>query len=311
MHRLYNIFFTLFLMVNIAFTQDRGSESRTIMVYLNAFSGNLTEDPNSSIPRLFNENEMEFGVSYFQNFSSALWLTLSVKMNVITGVDLAYGQNGEFLGYRNRFSPGIGSPNYFQSDGIPRVQVGIDLGGYSFIGIDTRGMVVNENYLSAGPVTFFSLLEFYAFPLVTAVADNESLPAQVGGNATGVINPSKIILNLVAVGLDYSANIHENLVFNTSLSVRFEELAFSLLDETDIADIKITAESFLETLEIRWENKLFWSVTDKFYMWTQVRYSIRNLIDNSDIVKRTVQAGPREIDHQVGIEAGLGYCFDI
>lgn len=284
MRKLVILFLAVCLMMNVIFAQDSRAPNRSISFYLDSFSGDLTKTPDGD-QRLFTANEIEIGAIYSQNFASVPWLTLSIKTLFVTSTTPDYGANDRYLGNFHKYEDGFGSPNHFVSYGIPRalIGVGISQGSYfGFLGMDTRGLIANENYYTfdfgdAGALTFVTILEAFAIPLVLAGTDDHLY-----------------VLDLFSLRVDYSIVVVENLQFRTKLAVRF--------NGGPDADGKLTPEMFVESLAIRWENQLVWFVTDKFHMWTQLRYHVDNITKDRNMF---------EIDNRLAIQAGLGYFFNL
>jgi len=273
MYKTITIFLLLFITVNVALTQNTIIPNRTLSFYLTSYSGNLTKNTNGD-SRMFSGNEFEMGAIYSQNFTSANWLSIWVKALVITGTMPKY-EDDKYVGNRD---DGYG---ILEDYGEPQAQVGLNFGNYSLIAMDTRGLVVNENYYpldfgAKGKLTFISILEFFAIPMIGTLQDERS---------------STKVLNLFALRIDYSINIIDSLLFRTKLSARF----YGTLGENEDA---LTAQRFFENAIARFENQLVWTV-DKFYLWGQLRYDIANLTSNL------------KVDHRLGVEAGLGYAFNL
>ncbi|MGL4677466.1 MAG: hypothetical protein ACRCWI_07340 [Brevinema sp.] len=257
----------LFAISGVSYTQD-AQVNRSLSFYLDSFSGHLTPGVDGST-RLFQGNEFEFGMTYSQNFATVPWLSMWVKALLVTGIDPSYSPDGSYLGN----SGGVSIYGY----GMPRVQLGLNFGGYGIIAVDTRGLVAEELYYSlnfgnAGSLTFIQILEFWAFP--------QTVKASIG---------RVTVVDLFALRMDYGINFAPNWRFNTKLSLRLGGFG---------ADTE-SAKAFGETFQIRWENQVVWNVTDSFYMWTQLRYRIDNLANSA-----------KAVDHQVFLQAGLGYAFD-
>ena len=274
MHKTITIVLLLFITANVSFTQKINIPIRTLNFYLTAYSGDLTESTNDR-NRLFSGNEFEIGAIYSQNFASASWLSLWVKTLVITGTMPQYNSDNKYVGnQKNKY--GI-LPDY----GEPQAQVGLNFGNYSILGIDTRGLLVNEiyyplNFGSKGKLTLVSIVELFAIPVTSSLED---------GRITTEV------LDLFALRVDYSIHIVDSLLFTTKLSGRFD----GTLAENEI---KLTSQQFLENFTLRFENQLVWTI-NKFHLWAQLRYDIDNL--TSDL----------ELDHRLGIEGGLAYSFNL
>ena len=274
MHKTITIVLLLFITANVSFTQKINIPIRTLNFYLTAYSGDLTESTNDR-NRLFSGNEFEIGAIYSQNFASASWLSLWVKTLVITGTMPEYNSENKYVGnQKNKY--GI-LPDY----GEPQAQVGLNFGNYSILGIDTRGLLVNEiyyplNFGSKGKLTLVSIVELFAIPVTSSLED---------GRITTEV------LDLFALRVDYSIHIVDSLLFTTKLSGRFD----GTLAENEI---KLTSQQFFKNFTLRFENQLVWTI-NKFHLWAQLRYDIDNL--TSDL----------ELDHRLGIEGGLAYSFNL
>ncbi len=274
MNKIITILLLLFITANISFTQTISIPIRTLNFYVTAYSGDLTESPNGS-NRIFSGNEFEIGAIYSQNFASASWLSIWVKTLVITGTIPRYNSDNKYVGnQKNKY--GI-LPDY----GEPQAQVGLNFGNYSILGIDTRGVLVNENYYplnfgDKGKITFVSILKLFAIP-VTSSLDDGRITTEV--------------LDLFALRIDYSIHIIDSLLFTTKLSGRFN----GTLGKNEI---KLTSQHFFENFTLRFENQLVWTI-NKFHLWAQLRYDIDNL--TRDL----------ELDHRFGIEGGLSYSFNL
>lgn len=285
MDKIITIVLLLFITVNIAFSQNVSIPNNTVNVVIpkninipnRTVSFYLTSYSGNLTKNtdgsnpLFYGNEFEMGAIYSQNFASAKWLSVWVKTLVITGTTPEY-ENGKYVGNQK------GNYGILEDYGEPQAQVGVNFGGYSLIAMDTRGLAINENYYPlnfgrGGTLTFISILEFFAIPIINT---NDSTTE---------------ILDLFALRVDYSVNIVDNLSFRTKLSARF----YGYLGA---GEEKLTTQQFFNNLVVRWENQLIWTI-DKFYLWAQLRYEIVNL--TTDL----------EIDHMLGIEAGLGYAFNL
>lgn len=285
MYKIITIFLLLFITVNIAFSQNVSIPNNTINVALAQNTNILNKTVSFYLTsysgnltkdingnnRLFLGNEFEMGAIYSQNFASANWLSIWVKALVITGTTPKY-EGDKYVGNEK------GEYKILEDYGEPQAQVGLNFWNYSLIAIDTRGLFVNENYYpvnfgSIGTFTFISILKFFAIPIIDTNASTTE------------------ILDLFALRVDYSINIVDSLLFRTKLSARF----YGTLGE---GEDTLTTQQFLKNAVVRWENQLVWTV-DKFYLWAQLRYDIANLTTNL------------EIDHRLGIEAGLGYAFNL
>ena len=276
MHRIVTILLLLFITASVSFAQRVNVPIRTLNFYVTAYSGDFTESPDGS-NRLFSGNEFEIGAIYSQNFASANWLSVWVKALVITGTKPEYNSDDKYVGNQKN---GYGIlPDY----GEPQAQVGLNFGNYSTLGIDTRGLLVNENYYplnfgDKGKLTFVSILELFPIPIAGTLTD-------------GTDRITTEVLDLFAIRIDYSIHIIDSLLFTTKLAGRFS----GVLGENEI---KLTSEQFLKNFSLRFENQLIWTIS-KFHMWAQLRYDIANL--TSDL----------KVDHRIGIEYGLAYSFNL
>ncbi|MGL4367619.1 MAG: hypothetical protein ACRCTQ_05005 [Brevinemataceae bacterium] len=246
----------------------------TLNIYLDSYSGQLNKDAGP----VFSGNEFEFGAMYSHNFGTVPWLSIWTKALVVVGNSIASGANNEFEGI-------LQVPDIYPVAGIgkilaaPRAQVGLNLGGHSIFAMDTRGLLANENYytfhLPANQsITLLTVLELWAVPIYSIARVEEGFFKHQ-------------VLDLFQLRADYSIRFARDWSFITKLGFRF----------TDDRNANLFAKSFA----IRWENQLLWSVTKQFYMWTQVRWQIDNLVP--------LIQGTNPI-HGVYLQAGLGYTFD-
>ncbi|MGL6082895.1 MAG: hypothetical protein ACRC4N_10695, partial [Gammaproteobacteria bacterium] len=234
-------------------------------------------------------NEFEFGMTYSQNFATVPWLSMWVKGLVVTGINPAYDKDDKYMG-------NDGSVQIY-GYGMPRVQLGLNFGGHAILAIDTRGLMAECAYYSlnfgnAGSLTFVQILEFWAFPQFIGDNISEAVYDEEDGSLISPAVPRTgrrtTIVDLFALRMDYGISFAPGWRFNTKLAFRFGGWQEDL-----------TADIFRDSFQIRWENQLVWSVTDKFYMWTQIRYRIDNLANKA-----------LKTDHRVMLQAGLGYSFD-
>ena len=273
MRKLLIFLVAVFTVSGVSFAQDAGTPNRSLGIYLDTCSGHLTEDIAGN-KRTFEGAEFDFGMTYAQNFATVPWLTMSLKFNVVM---LPYGTVDPVDGWQGSQGISIGDGNSY---GMPKAQVGLNFGGYSFIGLDTRGILVNENYYSvnlgnAGSLTFMTALEIFAAPVYRGA----------GWEAAGYDSKHKV-LDLFALRMDYGISFAKSWKYATKISFRWNNDA--------------TAKAFGESFNIRWENNVSVNVTDKFYMWTQLRYEIKNIASDS-----------LAIDNRLFLQAGLGYTFDV
>lgn len=278
MKHLFLSLLAMFAVVGTVSAQD-APVNRSLSFYLDSFSGHLTEAPgfkDGMTSRAFSGNEFEFGMSYSQNFATAPWLSMWVKALVVTGLTTAYNTDtGDFIGNAGQ--------GFIQPYGMPRVQLGLNFGGYAILAMDTRGLIAQCNNYSValpgngGTFTFNTALEFFAVP--QAIGTSEIGGAQLG--------TEKTFVDLFALTANYGINFAPNWAYSTKIAFRF---GGSGSDQS--------AELFKESFAIRWENKIAWSVTPSFSMWTQIRYHIANLASN------------KAVDHNLFLQAGLGYSFD-
>ncbi|MGL5955900.1 MAG: hypothetical protein ACRC0X_04765 [Brevinema sp.] len=272
------VFVALFAISGVSYAQD-AQVNRSLSFYLDSFSGDLTKDLEGN-PRLFKGNEFEFGMTYSQNFATVPWLSMWVKGLVVTGINPAYDKDDKYMGNDGSV--------YILPWAQPRVQLGLNFGGHAILAIDTRGLMAECAYYSlnfgnAGSLTFVQILEFWAFPqFIGDYMKDED------GNLVPRTGRRTTIVDLFALRMDYGISFAPGWRFNTKLAFRFGG------DQLDL-----TADIFRDSFQIRWENQLVWSVTDKFYMWTQIRYRIDNLANKA-----------LKTDHRVMLQAGLGYSFD-
>ena len=270
----------VFAVTGVSFAQDAGAPNRSLGFYLDSFSGQLTDGPNGE-KRLFEANEFEFGMVYSQNFATVPWLSMYVKTLVVLGQPSAWsgrtstgGANGDWLGNE-------GGQTILAA---PRAAVGINLGGYAVFAVDTRGIMVNENYYTldfgkAGALTFITILEFWAVP--QAREDYEAL---------GLYKHT--VLDLFALRVDYGISFAKIWRFTTKLAFRFGSDA--------------SAKAFGESFSIRWENQISVNITEKFSMWAQLRYRIDGLA-----MPKSPIAGIKTVDHMLFLQAGLSYSLDL
>ena len=275
MKNLFLSLLAMFAVVGTVSAQD-APVNRSLSFYLDSITGHLTDDAAGN-SRLFQGNEFEFGMIYAQNFATVPWLTLSAKALIATGVNPEYDADGSWVGNQG------GGGNYFvQPYALPRVLVGVNLGGYSFIGMDTRGLLANENYYTirfgaAGALTFQTILEMFVIPIVSDI--------EVGGV---VVDQDSTVLDLFEIRLNYEIGFAPGWVYRTKLGFRFQG-----------GGNDDSAEAFAQSFGLRWENQVVWSITPSFYTWAQLRYHAANIANSGATV-----------DHQLFLQAGLGYSFD-
>ncbi|MGL6083813.1 MAG: hypothetical protein ACRC4N_15645, partial [Gammaproteobacteria bacterium] len=278
------VFVALFAISGVSYAQD-AQVNRSLSFYLDATSGHLTQHPDGSSPRLFSGNEFEMGVSYSQNFATVPWLSMWVKALVVTGLNPLYvgdGHDAKYLGNDG----GVNILPWAQ----PRAQLGLNFGGWAILAVDTRGLIAQEayytlNFGNAGALTFIQVLEFWAFPQALGNGDTEK--------AYFMALERVQVLDLFALNVAYGISFAPGWRYSTTLGFRFPGVDAHKADSAD------SAKAFGEAFILRWENQVTWSVTDKFYMWTRIRYDILNTA-NKDI----------DTEHQVMLQAGLGYTFD-
>ena len=290
-----NIFLSLlaiFAVVGTASAQD-ATVNRSLSFYFDAFSGELTEAPgfeDGDLSRMLSGNEFEFGMTYSQNFATATWLSMWVKALFVVGQRTTYDNaTGNFLGN------GGGNMNMLAN---PRVQLGLNFGGYAILAMDTRGLIAQENFYTialpgnGGSFTFMTILEFWAVPQVLDVDTYELPDGEEGmyGDSLGTGRGTTIV-DLFALRVDYSIAFAQNWRYTTKLAFRF----------SGGGGFDHSATTFFQDgFQIRWENQIAWNVTPSFSMWTQLRYRIDNLASNASL----------PIDHRIYLQAGLGYSFD-
>ena len=274
---------TIFAVVGTATAQD-APVNRSLSFYLDVASGELAEKPgfnsDTDTSRLFAGNEYEIGAVYSQNFATVPWLTLSVKALVVGGQKNTYdSETGDYLG----------NSGYSMFPwATPRAMLGLNFGGYTFIGMDTRGLIANENYYSValpgngGAFTFSTVLEFWAVPQVLI---SETAPdGTIYGQGTTVVD-------LLSLNVQYGVNFAANWSFWTKVAVRFNG---------DKGRDQSAELFFNDGFNLRWENNIHWNVTPKFYMYGRVRYQLLNVASTRDLA----------VDHAVSLHVGLGYSFD-
>lgn len=267
----------MFAVVGTATAQD-AAVNRSLSFYLDSFTGHLTEAPgydkDTDKSRMLTGNEFEFGMTYSQNFATVPWLSMWVKALVVTGTGAAQDfETGNFIGNQSGSYKILGY-------GMPRAQIGINLGGYAIFAMDTRGLIAQENYYTlrfgdAGAFTFQTILELWMIPLVTDIKNPEGT----------IVDQGIHVLDLAELRVSYEIGFAPGWTYRTKLGFRFQG--------------NESAEAFGESFGLRWENQVVWAVTPSFYMWTQLRYHIANMA-NSTV----------DTDHNLFLQAGLGYSFD-
>ena len=289
---------TIFAVVGTATAQD-APVNRSLSFYLDAASGNLTEQPgfeDGDKSRIFSGNEFEFGMSYSQNFATVPWLSIWVKALVVAVQNTGYdATSGDFLG-----NAGYSLAGY----GLPRAQVGVNFGGFAVIAMDTRGLIAQENYYSValpgngGAFTFSTVLEFWAVPQILN-PDNAPIDGDdkvVDGSFLGTGRGTTIV-DLFALNVQYGINIAPNWSFWTKVAFRFSGGG----GKDGAADT-----FFQDGFNLRWENNIHWNVTPKFYMYGRVRYNISGIATSIDFPGYVKP----KADHAVTLHVGLGYTFD-
>ena len=257
---------TIFAVVGTATAQD-APVTRSLSFYLDAYSGDLTKDAYDN-DRTFAGNEFEFGMRYSQNFATVPWLSMWTKA-LFAGGRSGTLNSGEYIGNGGGYKITVD----------PRVQVGVNFGGYAVIAIDTRGIIAQENYYSvvlpnnAGKLTFLTILEFWGIPAVQSPTYSQ-------------------VVDLFAVRVDYSIAFAQNWSYTTKLAIRF---AGSNNEES-------AAAFFVDGFNIRWENKIAWNITPSFGMWAQLRYRIDNITHRDQVFNK--------IDHRLMLQGGISYAFD-
>ena len=278
MKHLFLSLLAMFAVVGTVSAQD-APVNRSLSFYLDSFTGqlNTSEDP------LFTGNEFEFGMTYSQNFATVPWLSMWVKALVVTGTAGAFDADESF----------VGNASYFiQGYGMPRAQVGINLGGYAVFALDTRGLLAQENYYTlrfgaGGALTFQTILEMWMVPNNT-------------GGPTGSA-PSKdfqTVVDLFEVRFNYEIGFAPSWTYRTKLGLRFGTTGCDWGNHK-VAPIDSSAARFGNSFHIRWENQVVWAVTPKFYTWMQLRYTAANITHATEA-----------LDNQLFLQAGLGYTFD-
>ena len=278
MRKLFISLVAVIAVAGVSFAQDAGAPIRSLGFYLDADTGRLSKDAEGlgGNNRLFAGNEFEMGMTYSQNFATVPWLSLNLSALVVVQQKGKY----DFTAGDNAWEGNSGSDT--KIIGNPRAKIGLNLGGYSLIQMDTRGLMANENYYTVdlgkgGAVTFLTILEFWAVPL-----------ARSGWEANGLYKHT--VLDLFALRVDYSLPFANIWTYKTTVGFRWSDDA--------------SAKAFSDSFAFRWENKISVDVTEKLGMWTQVRYQINNLaVKNPGTLSI--------IDHDITVQAGLSYTFDL
>ena len=267
---------TIFAVVGTATAQD-APVNRSLSFYLDGYSGDIAQksgyDAETGQSRLFDGNEIEFGMRYSQNFATVPWLSMWVKTLMIMQSTPKYGTGADNM---NDY---LGNRGYFI--GAPRVQVGVNFGGYSILALDTRGILANCNFYSvvlpnnAGKLTFLTILEFWAVPNVVSTGTGDTQ-----------------IMDLFALRADYTIAFAQNWSYTTKLALRF----------AGGGNEDSAAAFFVDGFNIRWENKVAWNITPSFGLWAQLRYRIDNITHRDQVANK--------IDHRLMLQGGISYAFD-
>ena len=128
------LFLVLFLNSAAVFGQDGPYLFKSFIVWTDAASGELSEKD-----RLGEGNEFWHGITYVQNFETNPWLTMYMSLVFATAVN-AYDPFDNALG-------GDYKANGYQLHpifGTPKFAVGVNLGGYFTVGVDSYGEMTNS-----------------------------------------------------------------------------------------------------------------------------------------------------------------------
>ena len=128
------LFLVLFLNSAAVFGQDGPYLFKSFIVWTDAASGELSEKD-----RLGEGNEFWHGLTYVQNFETNPWLTMYMSLVFATAVN-AYDPDDNAPG-------GDYKANGYQLHpifGTPKFAVGVNLGGYFTVGVDSYGEMTNS-----------------------------------------------------------------------------------------------------------------------------------------------------------------------
>ncbi len=276
MRKLVILVLVICLSMSSAFAQDAKAPNRSVSVYFDSLTGGFVGDDNDKAG-ILGGNEFEVGVAYTQNFSDVPWLSMQFRVNSVMQGDVALNDNGTFAGYSgaSAISPPV------------RARAALIFGPYAFLSLDTRGVFAVELYSpkislgNAGGLSFMGAVEGFYVPRIGAVGSGVDFGEQ-----------TTTVLDVVYVRADYSITFAEDFTYLSKLGFRF---AGDLKPDDKV----LTPEAFVDNFRIRWENQLIWNVTEKFYIWTQLRYEARNIL-NEDV----------DLQNYLALQGGLGYSFN-
>ena len=275
MRKLVILFLVVCLTMSSAFAQDAKAPNRTVSVYFDSLTGGLVGDGYDA--GVLAGNEFEVGVAYTQNFSDAPWLSMQFRVNSVMQGNVTLNEDGAFAGY-----------NSASASGQPvRARAALIFGPYAFLSLDTRGVFAVELYSpkidfgNAGGLSFMGAVEGYYVPYIDTVSSGVDAGKQ-----------STTVLDIVYVRADYSITFAEDFIFASKLGFRFPGW---LKGNEEV----LSGETLVDNFRIRWENQVIWNVTEKFYIWTQLRYEVQNIV-NKDV----------DIENYLALQGGLGYSFN-
>ena len=123
------LFLVLFLNSAAVFGQDSPYLFKSFIIWTDAASGELSEKD-----KLGAGNEFWHGMTYVQNFETNPWLTMYLSLVFATAVN-AYDPETFGIAEGYQLHPIFGTPKF---------SVGVNLGGYFTVGVDSYGEMTNS-----------------------------------------------------------------------------------------------------------------------------------------------------------------------
>lgn len=303
------ILILLFLFTSQLHTQEETTQEedpfwRSLDFSIYAHTGRLNKSlGNGQIGNLFSGNTSEFSLGYSQNFQQVSWLSMWGSIAMGFSMDYRYDNAGNI---RHNRSYGFDWATLCVGISVPYFSLAVDS---ELLIMLSTGYTYKINDINSVRISVATC--FYGHGGQTG--PSKPPYGDLGNNNVGTDlddgpdNDDPTMLDYFGIAFSYTGKYHERLSFYSGYSFRFNGCPQQNW-ETGNKYKSDTWDAFVNSFNMRWDNRITYKTPSGLSFWTRVRwyiYPLKNLY-----LSGVRQVGTRSTTHYVRLDAGFSYSFD-